>query len=338
MTKHAALLRISHRPSSSLSLLSPPTPFCALLHRTLLSPYTPLCSSHFRYETTSALRINHNTRVNGPVTTLPAPLVLLDRAPDEAFIKYAYQRGKGYLTFYKTGVKNVWANFQRSRTLRALIASRADGSLPHALSQNLLSRADYQLLHRSAHDVRRVPLFALILLVFAEWTPFIVPFVPSVVPRTCWIPSQVLTDREKLEGRRRESFRNLVVPPPTPSNTDHETAVSDLNRDHLLHISNSLNLHSVWWPTSLAPESLPATALLQSRVRKHVGYLDMDDELIRRDGGPGEMEVEELRMALEERGVDVVGRNDSRLRALMRGWLTAKEKEGWSTLGLLVTR
>lgn len=52
----------------------------------------------------------------------------------------------------------------------------------------------------------------------------------------------------------------------------------------------------------------------------------MDDKLIKGCGGVREMEPEEVRMALVERGVDVLGKRDSLLEADLGAWLKSKEK------------
>jgi hypothetical protein len=42
-------------------------------------------------------------------------------------------------------------------------------------------------------------------------------------------------------------------------------------------------------------------------------------------GGVGDMEIEEVRMALVERGVDVVGKGDKELRGHLNAWLKSTE-------------
>ncbi len=352
------------------------TRFGCGLHHSLLRPYKSTLTQHLkgtkpsisiqfitktallhRTNTTTAVRINHNTRVNGPVSTLPAPLVLPTRAPDESFISFAFKRGKGCkslllpipstpssptpptqpkltspckidLQFYKTGLKNVYANHILARPLRSLPTSS-------------LTRSNFQLLHRSSHDVRRIPLFLLVFIICGEFTPFVVLFLSGVVPNTCKIPSQISKEREKLELRRKNSFRNLDTNLPAPpksssSASEHEKGngkVEALNRHQLLHISNSLNLSSPLWPEALG---LPPDSILRSRIRKRAEYLSTDDTLITRDGGVSQMEMEEVRRACEERGIDVLGRNDEILRGTLRKWMDARKTS--SIEKLLLTR
>ncbi|KAI9822316.1 MAG: hypothetical protein M1827_000034 [Pycnora praestabilis] len=293
------------------------------IHKTPKNIYIPLTlstPSPHRPNSTSAIRITHNTRVNGPSTTLPAPLVLPERAPSEKAVSFYFKLGKGYLTFYKTGLRNVWANFQASRTLRKQINTAASGSVGTAVSSGLISRSDFQLLVRSWHDSKRIPPFALVFMVCGEFTPLVVLFMSGVVPRTCRIPKQILADREAVEVVRRASFRELVTDAPR---LEEEGQVGRLSREQLLHISRSLALYSRWWPEQLG---IPTDGMLRRSIGKSLNYLEMDDELIERDGGVGQMEIEEVRMACVERGVDVLGKNDQQLRMLLRGWLWGKKR------------
>jgi hypothetical protein len=123
-----------------------------------------------------------------------------------------------------------------------------------------------------------------------------------------------------LEKRRGISFRNLTMEPPK------EKGVEGLQRMQLLHISWSLGLSSsVWdWLGGRLP-GLP-TGTLRRRVRKRIDYLDADDSLITKCGGVKEMEIEEVKMALVERGVDVLGKKDGDLKADLISWLRSREK------------
>lgn len=220
-----------------------------------------------------------------------------------------------------------------------------------AVRQNLLSRADYLLLQRSAHDMRRVPLFALILLVLGEYTPLVLYFATGLVPLTCRVPAQVLAARRKMEERRARSFREVgsvgsgwaeagaKAGGGGGGTGGGDAPLEALRPAQILHISRSLGLHASLWPElSLGGGAhVPPLALLRHRLRRRAEHLDLDDYLIERDGGVAELEMEEVRMALVERGLDVLGRSDVQLRAALRRWLEARGvvREVW---GLFLTR
>ena len=158
------------------------------------------------------------------------------------------------------------------------------------------------------------------MLIFGEFTPLVVMAITNVVPWTCRIPRQIESDRQKLEERRAISFRNLIAELP------EDMGVEKLGRMQLLHISWSLGLSSrMWdWLGGQLP-GLP-TSLLRRKVHRRVEYLGMDDDLITKAGGVKDMEIEEVKMALVERGIDVLGKNDNHLRGDLNAWLKSKEK------------
>lgn len=155
---------------------------------------------------------------------------------------------------------------------------------------------------RSRHDTRRIPVFAIVFLIFGEFSPLVLPFVSSIVPWNCRIPSQLQGDREKQEQRRKDAFAKLTGVDAQEVLGVVKTAES-LNKEELLHVSNVLGLHSPKWPAAL---SLPPAGWLRFRVRRQMEYLELDDTLLERGGGPTALDAgEELKMAVVERGMYV---------------------------------
>lgn len=328
-TLHPHLLPIHHAALPRPSTFRPPPP----------PPPTPHASI------TTATRIIHNPRVNPPASTLPPPLVLPTRSPDQGPLSYYFSLGRAYLAFYKTGLKAVYSNHLAARKITASLPPGTPA--PRAASDGLLTRSDFQLLRRSRHDLVRIPLFALVVCVFGEFTPLVVLVLSDVVPRTCKIPRQVAAARERAERRRSVSFRSAALGAPGAASVSAAARagaeagggrspaeeVAGLGREQVLHVGRSLGLFGRWWDrVGLGPPG----GLVRGRVRRWVEYLDLDDLLIRRDGGVEAMEVEEVRFALEERGLDVLGKNDGQLKGLLKSWL--RERERVPVMRLLLTR
>jgi hypothetical protein len=318
-----------HTFSSSLLLRHQQTQL-SLSSITLLSQKRHASST--TTSTTSTRPSTPHSKVNGPISTLPAPLETPERQPGQSFFpSYAFALGKSYLKFYKNGLKAIYTNFLACRPIQAKLDNKYNGSLAKAIDAGFLDRSSFQLLTRSWFDVKRIPLFALVFLICGEFTPLVVIAVTSVVPYTCRIPKQIESDRKTLEKRRAISFRNLTTVLPK-----NNAGVVDLVRMQLLHINWSLGLSSsAWdWLGGRLP-GLP-TPFLRRKVRRRVQYLEWDDKLIRRDGGIEGMSIEEVRMALIERGVDVLEKSESQLRAALKAWMRARDKA--SILRLLLTR
>lgn len=58
--------------------------------------------------------------------------------------------------------------------------------------------------------------------------------------------------------------------------------------------------------------------MVRKRVYGRLRELELDDFAIERDGGVGMMEGEEVRMACEERGIDILGKGEMDLRGLLK--------------------
>jgi hypothetical protein len=199
-----------------------------------------------------------------------------------------------------------------------------------AVQTNALTRHDFQLLVRNWHDIKRVPTFGLVVLVCGEFTPLVVVMFSNVVPWTCRIPKQVAGDRQILEQRRSISFRNLTMPPPTTP------GLQALKRMQLIHISWNLGLSSRAWDWLGGQYPGLPTFMLRRKVAKRIEYLGLDDALIERCGGVGEIVDEEVRMACVERGIDVVGRPVTDLKGDLTAWLKSRKEVPYEYL--LLTR
>ena len=115
-----------------------------------------------------ALQISQPTSValNPPSTTRPPPLSLPEKLPSLPSYKYYFRLGKGYGIFYKNGLKAIWTNYKLARALPNRIFSSNQAIVSQAVRDGGLSRADFQLIRRTKRDIRKLPLFVLIWLVY----------------------------------------------------------------------------------------------------------------------------------------------------------------------------
>ena len=171
-------------------------------HTVLFRPASSLrFASTSATTTTTSPPSQNGSKVNGPISTLPAPLTIPTQLPGQSYFpSYLFSLGKAYIGFYKTGVKNIYYNFQAARPIQTLIDKKYNFSLSSAVSANALTRSELQLLVRNWHDMKRVPAFALVLIICGEFTPLVVIALTGIVPWTCRIPKQIDSDRRKLEA------------------------------------------------------------------------------------------------------------------------------------------
>lgn len=273
--------------------------------------------------------------INAPAT-FPAPLSLPERDPDTSLPKHLLALGKSYLAFYKAGGKKIWHNRKTMGKITERIMPKygaAYGKIVSKIDASDITRAEFQLYHRTWSDLKKLPIFALVFLICGEFTPLVVVFMTGVVPFTCKLPTQLDDDRQKLEKRRAISFRNLTEIP-----EKGHADVALLNRMQLLHISWSLGLCSSAW--DWLGGQLPGlwTGALRKRLRQRLMYLNLDDRLIWRYGGVKKMDLEEVKVACVERGLDTVGRNEGQLRELLDFWIGMTTKAKAQPESLLLTR
>lgn len=365
--------------------------------------------------------IMSNVNLNPNISTLPPQLSLPTRAEIPSTVKYYIRLGRAYGKFYWAGIKATYHNHQAAKPLSRQIESALPHPFPRRLgilrpdatrlylaflrhrqaqatssdSQTtdayLPSRADFQQLVRDQRDWAKTPLFGVLVLCLGEWLPLFVPFFPSLVPRTCRIPSQIEGMRKAVEQRRSKVFRDGEEP---PASLESQSAVSDISvqsdgstveptgvpeirkrqttgdpllacltdqvpdaiyalpKRAALRLSASLGLHKSFWDTlGLAPPG----EILRSACSDHARYLGVDDYLLLRSGqadfGSAEqarkdskscdtathwdtasiverLSDDELRIACEERGIDVLSRSVGDLRLDLAKWLEVRGGNG----------
>ncbi|KAA8645491.1 hypothetical protein EYZ11_009116 [Aspergillus tanneri] len=271
--------------------------------------------------------------VNPPPSTRPADLNLpnpiVPSAAATEKLKRFISMGRAYLSFYKTGLKNVYHNYRASIPLRSSLGinpylpispppptkhGKAFAAFDNAVRTLPLSRSNFQLIRRAAYDFRRMVPFTLMLIVCGELTPLVILALGSaIVPFTCRIPRQVEKDRALHIARKRAAM------------TAHELAATGFLTPVAVGSEQELDLlvrmyaHPAWIETASAEEILRACAALglvkshtrpvalvsllyRDRLRRYAEYLNLDDRLIRKCGGVKELEAAEVRIAVEERG------------------------------------
>ncbi|KAL2009215.1 hypothetical protein VTN00DRAFT_7409 [Thermoascus crustaceus] len=300
--------------------------------------------------------------VNPPPSTLPADLDIPPPAAPNASAAVRLKRyvavGRAYLSFYKTGLKNVYNNYRASLPLRRSLglptylpssvppakpsSSKTTGSgtaFDTAIDTLNLTRADFQLIRRAAYDMRRLIPFALILLICGEMTPLVVLALGNAItPYTCRVPKQISKDRLSRAERRHAALAahqaalGSVTPIPPGSDTEMDLLAGQYADINLVRSSSpgSLSAEQVLRACAvfgLARSHLQPSFLVpllyRPRLRRWAEYLDLDDRLIVRGGGVGAMSADEVRIAVDERGgVGVAaGMGD--------GWGAEREERRW---------
>lgn len=154
------------------------------------------------------------TSTRPPSLDLPEPVSWDGETPpsvterSKGIVKTLYKTGKGYLVFYKNGLKAVWSNYKEYRKIapRARAFDQIHSTTPRteiipkmraAFETGQISRREYLLYLRTRRDLRKLVPFLLIFCVFGEFSPLVLlPLGPRVIPFPCLIPKQVVQQCE----------------------------------------------------------------------------------------------------------------------------------------------
>ncbi len=296
--------------------------------------------------------------VNPPPSTRPADLELPEPIPPSAPLNDKVTRwiayGRAFLSFYKTGLKNVYHNYRTSLPIRRslgipsylptsppsrfFLKSGAGSDRTHDAIEPRTGRSTFQLLHRASHDVRRMIPFTLILIICGEFTPLLILALGnSVTPYTCRIPKQIAKENAQRANRKRAALsahstatKGSVSIPEAGSNEELEllsgfaspSFVEGAAAEDILRACAVFGLVK----THTRPSVL-VNPLYRRRLRKYAEYLALDDKLIRKGGGVSAMESAEVKIAVEERGGQGLPQGTE-------GWETERLERRWLEMWL----
>ncbi|ORY87132.1 hypothetical protein BCR37DRAFT_143974 [Protomyces lactucae-debilis] len=256
-------------------------------------------------------------RLNAP-STFPPPLTLPEKSESANQLKYLLKLGKAYLQFYKSGTKQILANRKVSKSIKqrfagdALLNPVAGPSTQHlgeaspaTLHGEQLSRAQYQLVLRSAIDSKKLPVFGLLFLVFGEWLPLLVFFLSPLLPGTVLLPKQILSRRQK----RARIARKVALP-----------TGGMPERQFLLQSCRQYGLVGPF-------ASITPTSILNGRYVRHQMYLAQDSKLLAKQAQPVKLLDDlELDQALEERGLWHPEQTRHHKETSLQKWLQAQTR------------
>lgn len=205
-----------------------------------------------------------------------------------------------------------------------------------------MARGQFQLVRRSARDMRRMIPFTLILIVCGEFTPLVVPiFGAAITPATCRVPGQIAKERDAASKRKYAALlahaRSVSVSRDDGSvleivqvGSESELAVlaqlaspvwaADAGADAVLRACAVFGLVK---SHDRVAGSVLAHWIYRPRLLRYLAYLAIDDGMIRAGGGVAALSPAEVRIALDERGAGDVAalRAEEKAEVVEREWL-----------------
>lgn len=274
-----------------------------------------------------------NPKINPLASTIPAPLLIPEQQHGQSKFRYYLACGKAYWNFYKTGVKNIMENRRIANRLKQGIkrnslayAAKTGRSTAEARRAMLgATRAQRQLIIRSRSELARVPIFALLLVVFGEWLPLLVIFMTPLIPFNCRIPKQVdkwLLKRQRQRIKARHELRSIT--------RQHASCCGRrYSRSGPVPGPTSYTPFLVWEVFNLGSkfDAFTRGALtFYSPILRHLNYLVGDTAaLLAHEPDPQKvvysMSDAEVRIAAEERTIDILNRPVDQVRDDLALWL-----------------
>lgn len=163
-----------------------------------------------------------------------------------------------------------------------------------------LKRSEFQLILRTERDFYKIPLFSMVLLIFAETTPLLCYFIPEITPSTCILPnvSKKLHEAQtksfiELANLRKERYKEYYSKGEIPLKFNYE----NLPKDELYLICKSFKLTSRFLPIKFYPE-----IILRERLSNKLKEFEIDNEYLI-NGGLWKLTSVELFKVCLDRGL-----------------------------------
>ncbi|KAI0233571.1 hypothetical protein L0F63_002623 [Massospora cicadina] len=216
------------------------------------------------------------------------------------------EKAKSFVKFYKDGLCKLFEN--RTKAMKLINQNKQ------------LTWREQQLVRTSAQDFRKLFPFGVILLILPEAIPFLVIYVPAMVPSTVIRENQLLKKRIKLQEKRDAitaraikfsvNFPNLL----TSHNFTSPEKIIDVIKTHHEHFTLD----------SVERKPLKAYCRFMSiptwGPKGPLNYFYA--WLASAQRGVGHLTSAELISANEERGMCTLGQTDDQLRKALTDWIT----------------
>ncbi|TBU22845.1 hypothetical protein BD311DRAFT_769649 [Dichomitus squalens] len=225
---------------------------------------------------------------------------------DASWVGKLYHQAKELFKFYWNGVKLINVNRKRVRDIQARVKGGGDP----------LTRWEARFIANFRQDALKLIPFLLIVLVAEEVIPLVVIYAPFLLPSTCLLPSQ----KERIDKKKREKQKDfadsmqLVFRDVYKRSVDHP----ELTVEKLLDRVAAVSYNGIF---ALSTFGIPSMRL--RRIKKHLANIAADDAFLVREHLGERLTADELREALEERGICSVTDQLSTeaMRTRLRWWL-----------------
>ncbi|KAJ2705898.1 hypothetical protein FB645_002082 [Coemansia sp. IMI 203386] len=228
------------------------------------------------------------------------------------------QKIKGFVSFYKTGLKELLSNSRAVSGIRTRMSAGQD-----------ITREELQIERRNSRDKLRLVPFGFLVVVIPELIPLTIWLFPGVCPSTCVTYSQVVKMARKQDQRRQQihptALERIKSFGLRPDDFAHKADISSMATRHpeadilfFERISHEdVRLLNEFIGVQIKRSDGGATASL----KRHLEYLRLDDRLLAKEGLVDRLPLTELHRACQDRGIPSADYSEAHLRAALRAWL-----------------
>lgn len=228
-------------------------------------------------------------------------------------------KAKEFFIFYKNGIKQINTNRIQVNRIRKMQLEQPDF---------VMNREQYQLVLRTRQDLKRLVPFLLILLILEELLPLVVMYYPAMLPSTCVMPSQLEKMRSNQLKKRIKYLKSIKKQEvwntlrqgrdmlKDGSSTSPEWASSSTLDPTIIKTFNGF----------LKLSRLGPASRLQRILDSYSAYLTEDDQYLIKEGLDN-LPLEELKIALEERGLTSIDKTKDHLASDLTRWLELRKKQ-----------
>ncbi|KAJ2801169.1 hypothetical protein H4S07_005004 [Coemansia furcata] len=229
-----------------------------------------------------------------------------------------FQKVKGFISFYKGGLKELVSNIKAASKIRDRI-----------LVGSPVTRDELQIHRRTPADKLRLVPFGFLVVVIPELIPLTIFLFPGVCPSTCVTYGQVAKMAAKSDAARKNlhaqavaRIEGLGLAPAAFADAKSLAnmaqdgkgifGVDSLLRDDLQLVCRFLGLGKIGL--------LNSEPQLRTRLAAHLEYIRTDDRLLLAEQAVDRLGLTELHRACQERAIPSSGRSGEQLRASLSGW------------------
>ncbi|KAJ2745840.1 hypothetical protein GGI20_001841 [Coemansia sp. BCRC 34301] len=229
-----------------------------------------------------------------------------------------FQKLKGFISFYKGGLKELVSNIKAAPKIRDRLAKG-----------ETVTRDEMLIHRRTPADKWRLVPFGFLVIIIPELIPLTIFLFPGVCPSTCVTYGQVAklaakrdAARSKLHTQALTRIEALGLAPAAFADT--QSLAQLVHRNEGIFDMDKLaraDLQLVCQFMGLGKIGLISSqSQLKARLAAHLDYLRTDDRLMVAEQTVDSLGLAELIRACQERAIASTGRSEEQLRAALAAW------------------